>query len=517
MEQPSRQETQESGGELRLAGTAMPSEPFELDLAASVDMSSNYVDADDHADPEMLLQDLHNVLHRLTALLPRPPPLSIPSKHVVDVAVAWSRFVGAAAAIHGEGVTDLSWLPEKSLKLGMSWGAMSLSILNSTATKTTDSALWLFAHASSLDPLSISKATLHTLGDINSRLGHALETEIVRMMRRFEGELLNLKRQSVPERKDAPSCIVMGMDGVARRLNFGDAIPSLLLRKDKGEDMFAAKPKVAIHSDAQGNLVVAAAHAGHTALPLSSDVMWMRQMAAYSRDVTGDQCDESDQEPCPVTVAAVTLPVNERGDVLVTQRASRGMYNGMWVFPGGHVDGAEGIVQAAQREVFEETGIRVDRRTLKPRAVWEGAVTSKRRQFCVVFFEGLAQGVRPKLQTKEVVRAAWVPKELVPRILDTHVWHQDNIAGIEIVNGKQIPATIQLADLQQGLGSGHKFALKHFLEARDRERSSSTAVNPAQRLIPENVIVPTRGSEGGGPSPIPALSGIGRILEAAFL
>ena len=31
------------------------------------------------------------------------------------------------------------------------------------------------------------------------------------------------------------------------------------------------------------------------------------------------------REHLPVTVAAVTLPVNDRGDILVTQRAYRGM------------------------------------------------------------------------------------------------------------------------------------------------------------------------------------------------
>mmetsp|Transcript_46466 Transcript_46466/g.109979 ORF Transcript_46466/g.109979 Transcript_46466/m.109979 type:complete len:673 (-) Transcript_46466:132-2150(-) len=476
----------------------------------------DYFAGDNKADPTELLRDMHQVLDRVTSSLPHP--MAAPDhSNVVELAVAWLRFVEVASAIHGEGIRELSWLPEKSLEHGRSWAQMSLDFLNNTATKTTDSALWLFSHASSLNPRSLSKATMHTIEGINSKVVKTLEGEISRLMGRFEKELLGLKRQSVPERKNPPSCFVMGMDGVSRQLNYGEAIPSLLFMKEKGEEMFDPSPKVAIETDAKGNLIVKAAHAGQAALPLSSDVMWMRQMAAYSADVTGECTQDGCELECPVTVAAVTLPVNERGDVLVTQRASRGMYNGMWVFPGGHVDGDEGVVQAAQREVFEETGIKVDKTTLKARAVWEGSVTSKRRQFCVIFFEALAKGVSPKLQTKEVVRATWVPRDLVPRILDTHVWHEDEIDGIHVVDGKQMPAKIKLSDLQQGLGSGHKFALKQYLEARDR-RERKRVADPSDRLIPANVLVPTSPS----PEPMPAffgmvgMSGMGRILQSAF-
>ena len=109
-------------------------------------------------------------------------------------------------------------------------------------------------------------------------------------------------------------------------------------------------------------------------------------------------------------MAAVTIPVNARGDVLVTQRAFRGIYNGMWVFPGGHVDKGEALREAGAREVREEAGIEVDPASLRPLAVWEGAVASRRRQFCVVFFSadatcGSAEECTMELQVKEV-RAA---------------------------------------------------------------------------------------------------------------
>ncbi len=54
------------------------------------------------------------------------------------------------------------------------------------------------------------------------------------------------------------------------------------------------------------------------------------------------------------------------------------------------MDGGETLAKAAVREVLEETGITVSKDSLRPLAVWEGTVTSRRRQFCVVFFAASA-------------------------------------------------------------------------------------------------------------------------------
>ncbi len=54
------------------------------------------------------------------------------------------------------------------------------------------------------------------------------------------------------------------------------------------------------------------------------------------------------------------------------------------------MDGGETLSKAAVREVLEETGITVSKESLRPIAVWEGTVTSRRRQFCVVFFAACA-------------------------------------------------------------------------------------------------------------------------------
>ena len=55
---------------------------------------------------------------------------------------------------------------------------------------------------------------------------------------------------------------------------------------------------------------------------------------------------------------AVTLLDHPQGaTVLLIKRARRGMNPGHWALPGGKVDGDEGLIAAALRELHEETGL----------------------------------------------------------------------------------------------------------------------------------------------------------------
>lgn len=57
--------------------------------------------------------------------------------------------------------------------------------------------------------------------------------------------------------------------------------------------------------------------------------------------------------------AAVSAAIFRAGEVLLVQR-SKPPYAGLWSLPGGHIETGESAVEAARRELAEETGVSAD-------------------------------------------------------------------------------------------------------------------------------------------------------------
>ncbi len=51
------------------------------------------------------------------------------------------------------------------------------------------------------------------------------------------------------------------------------------------------------------------------------------------------------------------IAVTRRGDQVLLAQRSKGAYIGRWGFPGGHIERGETVIEAAMRELGEETGI----------------------------------------------------------------------------------------------------------------------------------------------------------------
>ncbi len=101
---------------------------------------------------------------------------------------------------------------------------------------------------------------------------------------------------------------------------------------------------------------------------------------------------------------------NSRGEILLTKRAPEKKYGGMWELTCGHAQAGETAVQAAVRELSEETGIRAEERALTHRGTFfVGYCFFELFLLCADVPHG-----EIRLRPGETVDAKWVsPAELV--------------------------------------------------------------------------------------------------------
>lgn len=95
-----------------------------------------------------------------------------------------------------------------------------------------------------------------------------------------------------------------------------------------------------------------------------------------------------------------------RGDkLLILQRANDGMFSDEWCIPGGHIDPGEEPIEAASRELFEETGIKLDIDCLAEVGVYEN------KDVKIHYFMGHIDTYAPAnvlLDSSEEIGSAWI-------------------------------------------------------------------------------------------------------------
>lgn len=108
--------------------------------------------------------------------------------------------------------------------------------------------------------------------------------------------------------------------------------------------------------------------------------------------------------PNSLVPAASAIVTNDRGEILMQRRVD----NNFWALPGGVMEFGETIVQTAEREVREETGldVRVDGIVgtfSDPRHIIEYSDGEVRQQFNICFHATLLGGeLRSSSESKEV-------------------------------------------------------------------------------------------------------------------
>ena len=118
----------------------------------------------------------------------------------------------------------------------------------------------------------------------------------------------------------------------------------------------------------------------------------------------------------PPAVPAATVVLVRDGreglETLMLRRNARGMFGGMWVFPGGRVDpedgeDEEGARRAAVREAMEEASLVVDPSALVPFAHWTPPPIAPKR-FATWFFLAPAPSGVVAVDGSEIHEHLWV-------------------------------------------------------------------------------------------------------------
>eukprot|EP01134_Creolimax_fragrantissima_P004591 CFRG4591T1 len=127
-----------------------------------------------------------------------------------------------------------------------------------------------------------------------------------------------------------------------------------------------------------------------------------------------------------VAVGVAVVVQNKKKEVLLTRRPEfMRTFPGMWVLPGGGVDAKETLEDAAIREVFEETGLRISTECLSVAGVWESCYPTHASlgptvgHHLVVYMiaKGECQLDDLVIQSHEVDMAGWFDRKAITAIV----------------------------------------------------------------------------------------------------
>ncbi|MCM5552712.1 NUDIX domain-containing protein [Pleomorphomonas sp. NRK KF1] len=120
--------------------------------------------------------------------------------------------------------------------------------------------------------------------------------------------------------------------------------------------------------------------------------------------------------PSPPTIrqprVGVSVGVWRGGDVLLVER-SGDPSGGLWSFPGGHLEWGENLEDAARREVFEETGLRVTLAgiPLVHEVILTGGDGDTFRHYVLIVFAAKAAANADPVAASDALSARFVPPD----------------------------------------------------------------------------------------------------------
>jgi 8-oxo-dGTP diphosphatase len=144
--------------------------------------------------------------------------------------------------------------------------------------------------------------------------------------------------------------------------------------------------------------------------------VWARLAASAAISEQSTETAQAVSTDETIRYAADIVVVTGDGHLLLIERGWD-PYEGAWALPGGHVDLGETSLEAAARELAEETGVRVDPADLDPIGVFDAPGRDPRgRYVSVAYLARVPAGTRA-VARDDARRAEWFPLDKLPRDL----------------------------------------------------------------------------------------------------
>lgn len=132
-----------------------------------------------------------------------------------------------------------------------------------------------------------------------------------------------------------------------------------------------------------------------------------------------------------VRYTADVVVIRSDGRVLLIERGWD-PFEGAWALPGGHVDRGETSLEAAARELKEETGITVPAYDLRQVGVWDAPGRDPRGRYVTVAYLAFVPADTTAVAGDDARTAGWWPMDGLP---DLAFDHADIVARVASITG----------------------------------------------------------------------------------